>query len=52
MILNRDFREEMAMDEITNYILYKMPTGVIAFDQKMDIVYSNRQGADRKRPSQ
>jgi DNA-binding CsgD family transcriptional regulator len=31
------------MNDISNYILYKMPTGVIVFDQKMDIVYSNRQ---------
>jgi DNA-binding CsgD family transcriptional regulator len=30
------------MNELTNYILYKIPTGVIVFDQKMDIVYSNR----------
>ena len=31
------------MNEITEYILHKIPTGVIVFDQKMDIVYSNRQ---------
>jgi len=31
------------MNEITDYILYKIPIGVIVFDQKMDIVYSNRQ---------
>jgi DNA-binding CsgD family transcriptional regulator len=31
------------MNELTDYILYKIPTGVIVFDQKMDIVYSNRQ---------
>jgi DNA-binding CsgD family transcriptional regulator len=43
LTLNRDFREETNMNEITNYILYKIPTGVIVFDQKMDIVYSNRQ---------
>ncbi len=30
-------------NEITDHILYKMPTGVIVFDEKLDIVYSNRQ---------
>ncbi len=28
------------MNDITDYIRYKIPTGVIVFDQKMDIVYS------------
>ena len=31
------------MNKISDYILYKIPTGVIVFDQKMDIIYSNRQ---------
>jgi DNA-binding CsgD family transcriptional regulator len=31
------------MNEMTEYILHKIPTGVIVFDQKLNIVYSNRQ---------
>jgi hypothetical protein len=37
LTLNRDFGGETNMSEITDYILYKIPTGVIVFDQKKDI---------------
>ncbi len=30
-------------NQLTDHILYKIPTGVIVFDEKLDIVYSNRQ---------
>jgi DNA-binding CsgD family transcriptional regulator len=41
--LGKEFRGKINMNEITDYILYKIPTGVIVFDQKMDIVYTNKQ---------
>jgi DNA-binding CsgD family transcriptional regulator len=31
------------MDDITDFILTKMPVGAIVFDQNMDVVYVNRQ---------
>jgi DNA-binding CsgD family transcriptional regulator len=31
------------MDDITDFILTKMPVGAIGFDQNMDVVYVNRQ---------
>ena len=34
---------EFAMDDITDFILTKMPVGAIVFDQNMDVVYVNRQ---------
>jgi DNA-binding CsgD family transcriptional regulator len=33
----------MAMNNISDFLLYNVPTGVVAFDPKMEIVYSNKQ---------
>jgi DNA-binding CsgD family transcriptional regulator len=31
------------MDDVTDFILTKMPVGAIVFDQNMDVVYANKQ---------